>query len=93
MYLQVLAEAEQTLREMAARKSTHAPFGAPWESWPTAQGGSSMGGSGAGNSPHADVGGQHFTPGVGGGLMDVDKAGFDEFDEFDDFLDMLEVGE
>lgn len=93
--MQVLQEAEQTLREMAARKSTHAPFGAPWESWPTAQGG--HGHSHLGSPPDMSraaaiaAGQQRANRGMDAGLMDVDGAA--GFDEFDDFLDILEVGE
>ena len=91
--MQVLAEAEQALREMAERKSTHAPFGAPWESWPTAGNSSSPppGGASGGSSYAGPAGHHHVDPGMVGGIMDVGKGA--GFDEFDDFLDMLEVGE
>lgn len=86
---QVLTEAEEAQREMAARKSHSSPFGAPWESWPGMQGpGGSLDTNGM---PVGGPGGLRMAGGMTDELMTGQKSG--GFDEFDDFLDMLEVGE
>lgn len=92
--MQVLAEAEQTLLEMASRKNINAPFGAPWESWPTAQPTISVAPASTMHATHASADSTSQMHGHSlqdTGLLDVDKGA--GFDEFDDFLDMLEVGE